>query len=160
MLHKAAEHAKANDIDPDAWLSERLAPDMQPLRFQIQIGTNTCKNALERVGVDVAKEDMPEDETTFAQLCARVDRTIALLARLPRDCLDGQEEVEVLFPIPQGVFTPNPGKFFVWTGTTYFTQYAVPNFFFHQATAYAILRHLGVKLGKFDFLGKGEVIPN
>lgn len=160
MLHKAEEHAKASNIDPDAWLSQRLAVDMQPFAFQIHLATNTCKNTLERVGVDVAKENMPEDETTFAQLRERVARTIAFLERLPKDCLDGQEDVKVLFPIPQGVFTPNPGKAFVFTGTTYITQYAVPNFFFHQATAYGILRHLGVKLGKFDFLGKVRAIPN
>jgi hypothetical protein len=138
-LDKAAlEKAEAELMDA------RLAPDMRPLPAQYQMASDSAKNALARLtGTDAPP--MPDIEQTFAELKERCDRTIAYVSSFDAASLAGSEGREVLLKFPNG-----SGYRFV--GSQYLTGFALPNFFFHVTTAYAILRNAGVALGKPDFL--------
>ncbi len=138
-LDKAAAHK------PEAELFDaRLAPDMRPLAAQYQMASDSAKNAAARL-TGTAAPAMPDTEANFAELRARCDATITYLQGIDRAAIDGQEErsVELKF---------SNGAGFVFDGLTYLTGFALPNFFFHATTAYAILRAEGVALGKPDFL--------
>ncbi|MDH7972455.1 DUF1993 domain-containing protein [Sphingomonas sp. AR_OL41] len=136
---------KAAAEKPEAELLEaRLAPDMRPLPAQYQMASDSAKNALARLrGVDAPS--MPDTEGSFAELQARCDKTIAFLQECDAASLAGAEDrtVELRFPNGMG---------YRFTGADYLTGFALPNFFFHATTAYAILRASGVALGKPDFL--------
>ncbi|KAK5726800.1 hypothetical protein LTR15_002689 [Elasticomyces elasticus] len=147
ILHKAESHCLDNNIPLSTLLEARLAPDMQPLPFQIQGISNTSKNSAVRVaGVEV--ESWPDDETTFPQLYARIERTIAFLETVDSSAFEGKEDAEVV--IKTGAAFGD----LRFTGLTYLQNFALPNFFFHQTVSYALLRHQGIPLGKFDYLGK------
>lgn len=125
-------------------LEARLAPDMRPLPAQYQMASDSAKNALARLsGTDAPA--MPDTETTFAELKDRCDRTIDYLNKFGEEQLVGSEEREVVIRFPNGTG-------FSFKGDDYLTRFALPNFMFHVTTAYAILRHAGVSLGKPDFL--------
>jgi hypothetical protein len=146
ILEKGAAHAKAQGIDPNDLIEARLAPDMLALPGQIQRASDSAKGCVVRLG-GIANPVMEDNETTFEQLQARVAATIAFLEAAPREAIDGQEEREVVLQTPGGNFPFN--------GRAFALGFVLPNVFFHVTTAYAILRHKGVPLGKFDYLGAG-----
>jgi hypothetical protein len=129
----------------------RLIPDMHPLIAQIQRASDSAKGLAVRVG-GIENVAMPDEEVTIADLRARIARTIAVLEATPRTGFDGKEDVEV------EVKTPN--RTMVFTGRDYVLDFAIPNFFFHVTTAYALLRKEGVPIGKMDYLGAIETRPN
>jgi hypothetical protein len=134
----------AAEKDEGALLDARLAPDMRPLPAQYQMASDSAKNALARLtGGDAPS--MPDAEQSFADLRERCDKTIAYLKGFDAQSLVGSDvrEVEIKFPNGHG---------YRWAGAAYLTGFALPNFYFHATTAYAILRHAGVSLGKPDFL--------
>ena len=134
----------AAEKDEGALLKARLASDMRPLPAQYQMASDSAKNALARLtGTDAPA--MPDTEQSFAELRERCDKTIAYLNGFDRAALAGSEarDVELRFPNDMG---------YRWAGAAYLTGFALPNFFFHATTAYAILRNAGVTLGKPDFL--------
>ncbi len=146
VLAKAETHATEKKIEPNALLQARLFPDMFPLTRQVQIAADFAKGASARLaGADVpAYED---NEQSFTDLQARIAKTLAFIDSLTPAQIDGSEEREIV--LRPG--TPKEQKF---SGQAYLLNYALPQFFFHVTTAYSILRHNGVEIGKRDFMGK------
>lgn len=145
LLTKAAVYATERNIEPQVLLQARLFPDMFPLIRQVQIATEFARGASARLaGVDVPVA--ANDEATFADLQAHITKAIAFLDSLNAAQIDGQENREIV--LRPG--TPKERKFI---GHTYLLHYALPQFFFHVTTAYAILRHNGVDVGKKDYMG-------
>ena len=143
-LDKAEAHAAAKKFDPAVYLQARLAPDMLPLVKQIQIACDAAKFCVARVaGSEAPKFD--DSETTFDELKERIRKTLAYLETVPASALDGTEDKEITFPVGREAKR-------TMTAQAYLTTWALPNFFFHVTTAYAILRHNGVDLGKSDYL--------
>lgn len=145
VLAKAEAHAAAKSIAPDALLQARLFPDMFPLRQQVQIAADFAKSVPARLaGVEVpAYED---SEQSFADLRARVAKTLAFIDGIRPDQIDGSEQRQI-------VLRPGTPKERKLNGNAYLLHYGLPQFFFHVTTAYAILRHSGVEIGKRDFMG-------
>ncbi|WP_309645299.1 DUF1993 family protein [Phenylobacterium sp.] len=144
VLAKAAAHAEAKSFDPAALLQARLYPDMFPLIRQVQICTDFAKGAIARL----AGEEPPawaDDEETFAGLIARVEKTAAYVGTFAPDRIDGSEDREITLV--------RRGQSSIVMGQSYLLDQAMPNFYFHLTTAYAILRHNGVEVGKKDYLG-------
>ena len=141
LLAKAEDNAKARGFDPDLLVTQRLAPDMRPLSSQIQLASDSAKGAMARLSGG-APPAMPDTETTIDQLRARIAATIDYVKSVPAEAVDGSEERDVVLRTPSG-------------DLAFLTGFALPNFLFHVTTAYAILRHSGVPLGKLDFLGRG-----
>jgi hypothetical protein len=144
VLGKAVLHAQAKKIDESVLLSARLYPDMFPLTRQVQLACDFARATPARLAGQepLAIED---NEKSFAELVARIDRSIDYIRSLPDGEITGSETREIVRPI-----RGEPKKF---TGLNYLEQYMLPNFFFHVTTAYAILRHSGVEIGKADFIG-------
>lgn len=144
VLEKGAWFAEAKKIDPAVLLGARLAPDMFALTRQVQIASDTAKGGAARLaGLDVPS--WADTESSFAELQDRVQRTIDFVAAIPQAQLDGSEEREVVLKLRSGDVH--------FTGYSYLTTFVLPNVYFHTTTAYSILRHNGVELGKRDFLG-------
>jgi len=144
ILNKAAIHAEAKKIDPSVLISSRLYPDMFPLSRQIQIATDTAKGAVSRLaGLEPPKYE--DNETTFPELIARLDKTITLIESIKPEQIDGSEDRTITLPMRDRTLT--------FKGLPYLLDYVLPNVYFHVTTAYAILRHNGVDIGKKDFLG-------
>lgn len=144
ILAKGAAHVEAKGFKPDGFLQARLAPDMHPLPNQIQIASDAAKGAAARLaGVEIPS--MPDTETSFAELQARIEKTIAFLKGLDRKAFEGADAKEIVLKVG-----PNEWKM---SGAQFLTTFALPNFFFHVTTAYALLRSSGVEIGKRDFLG-------
>jgi hypothetical protein len=144
ILDKAAAHAEGRKIDPAVLLAARLFPDMFPLTRQVQLASDFAKGSVSRlVGREPPKYE--DNETTIAQLKDRIARTIELLRGFSESDLAGAESREVVLKIRDQVHT--------YQGLQYLSHVALPNFFFHATTAYDILRHNGVELGKRDFIG-------
>jgi hypothetical protein len=144
ILDKAAAHAAAKKIDPSVFMAARLAPDMLPLPRQIHIAADFAKNTAARLaGVEPPK--YADDETTFNELKARIAKTLDYVESIKPAQIDGSEERDITIPIG--------GKPTSFKGQAYLVNFALPNFYFHMTTAYAILRHNGVEIGKRDFLG-------
>jgi uncharacterized protein len=144
ILDKAAGFAAAKKIDPTVLLNTRLAPDMLPLTRQVQIATDQAKNGSARLaGVEAPKFE--DNETSLDQLKARLAKTLAYLKTLDARQIDGAADREITFPLG-----PNKAQM---RGDDYLNHFVLPNFYFHVTTAYAILRHCGVEIGKRDFLG-------
>lgn len=144
ILDKGLASATARKIDPQVLLNGRLSPDMFPLTRQVQIATDHAKGAAARL----AAVELPvyeDKEASFPELLARIQKTQAFLAGVKPAQIDGSEERMVHFKAG-----PNELKF---KGIDYLLHFAMPNFYFHTTTAYAILRHQGVDVGKGDFLG-------
>ena len=144
FLDKAETHATEKKIEPDALIQARLFPDMFTMRRQVLIACDFAKGTSARLaGVEVPKYE--DNEQTFAELRARIAKTLAFIETLPASQIDGSEERDVT--VQAG---PNTLQF---KGQAYLLHYAMPNFYFHVTTAYAILRHNGVALGKRDYVG-------
>ena len=147
ILGKGAAFAASKNIDPSVLTGSRLAPDMFPLSRQIQIASDMVKGAGARLS-GVTNPSYDDTETTFEELQARIDKTIAFLETLTPAQIDGTEEKQI--KIQAG---PNEFEF---KGLQYLNHWVFPNLYFHAATAYNILRHNGVELGKRDFLAGGS----
>lgn len=144
ILEKAAVHAEARKIDPSVLINARLYPDMFPLSRQVKIATDVAKGAVSRLaGSEPPKYE--DNESTFAELVARVDKTIALLESCKPEQIDGSEDRIITLPMHDRAVT--------FKGLSYLFDFVLPNVYFHVTTVYAILRHNGVELGKKDFLG-------
>lgn len=144
ILDKAVEQAAARKIAPEVLLQARIAPDMLPFTRQIQLTCDFAKNAAARIsGVENPKK--PDEEATFDALKARIAWTLAFVAGVDEAALDGGLEKDVTFP-------RGPSATVTMSGEKYLTRFAVPNFYFHATTAYAILRENGIQIGKGDFL--------
>ncbi|PAU55288.1 hypothetical protein BZL41_21220 [Pseudomonas sp. PIC25] len=145
ILDKAVAYAEAKKIDPNVLINARLAPDMLPLARQVQIATDTAKGCAARLA-GVENPSYPDTETTFAELQARLDKTQSFLKSVTAEQIDGSEGKPITLTFPSIEL-----KF---DGQNYLLAFALPNFMFHVTTAYAILRHNGLDIGKMDFLGK------
>jgi uncharacterized protein len=145
ILKKAAAYAEAKKIEPRVLLDARLAPDMLALTRQVQIVSDTVKGCGARLtAVDVPKYE--DNEASFDELQARIAKTIEFLNSLRPEQFDGSEDRDITIPTRD-----QPLKF---KGQVYLLHFALPNLYFHVTTAYAILRHNGLDIGKMDFLGK------
>jgi hypothetical protein len=144
LLDKGAAFAADRGIDPLALTGARLIEDMKPLTAQIQSACDTAKGTVTRLG-ELEPVAMSDDEQSFAQLQARIARTIALLEAVPQQAIDGREDAQVVLKVPNAEFS--------FAGRDHVLRFALPNFFFHVAMAYALLRQAGVPLGKMDYLG-------
>ena len=144
ILAKAEAHVDTKKLDPDALLQARLFPDMFPLVGQVQLATDFAKGAAARLaGIDVPRYD--DVETDFAGLQARLEKTLAFLDSVEREAVDAGGERDIV--VGTGA---NQRQF---KGQVYLFHYALPNFYFHATTAYDILRHNGLDIGKRDFVG-------
>ncbi len=145
ILDKAEAHCEARKIDPAALIGFRLYPDMFPFSRQVQIACDTAKGAAARLaGAEVPKHE--DTEKTFAELRARIKKTLDFVQSFRPAQLEGAETREVVIKLG--------GRDTSFRGAQYLFNFALPNLYFHIATAYAILRHNGVDLGKADFLGQ------
>jgi hypothetical protein len=144
FLEKGVAYAKQRKFEPAALLTSRLAPDMLPLTRQVQIACDLAKNSVARLKGEEPPR-FPDTETSFEELHARISRTIDYLKSIPASALEGAETRDI--KLPSGERTLE------FKGLEFLGQWAIPNVFFHVTTAYAILRHNGVELGKRDFLG-------
>lgn len=144
VLSKAEAHATDKKIDPNAYLQARLYPDMFPLLRQVQIASDFAKGVAARLaGVEVPKFD--DNEQTFTELQARIDTVLAFMGTLTEaQFVDAAEREIVLQP-----GTPKERRF---PGSAYLLTYGLPQFFFHSTSAYAILRHNGIEVGKKDYM--------
>ena len=145
VLAKAEAHTVAKKIDPNALLQARLFPDMFPLLKQVQVATDFAKGVAHRLaGVEVPTMD--DTELSFADLQARIDKVLSLISGLDA----AQFEVAATREIVTQAGTPKEKRF---TGQSYLVNYGLPHFFFHTTSAYNILRHNGVEVGKRDYIG-------
>lgn len=143
-LDKAETHAAAKKFDSSVYLGTRLAPDMLPFTKQIQIACDTAKFCVARLaGVEGPKFE--DNETTLSELRERINATIAYVKSVPAAQIDGSEEKDITLPRRDGPI--------IMKGEAYLKHFALPNMFFHLTTAYALLRHNGVEIGKMDYLG-------
>ena len=143
ILDKTAAHAAAKKIDPLVFVDARLYPDMFPLSRQIQIATDFAKGACARLaGVEPPK--YADTEKTIDDLKGRITKTMDFIKEFKPSQIDGSEERDISIPLG--------GQTRQFKGENYLVGFALPNFFFHVTTAYAILRHNGVELGKQDFM--------
>lgn len=145
VLNKAEAHAADKKIDPNALLQARLFPDMFPLLRQVQVATDFAKSVSARLaGVEVPKLD--DSEQSFADLQARIATVLDFIDGLDAALFDAAATREIV----SQAGTPKEKRF---TGQSYLFNYGLPHFFFHVTTAYAILRHNGVEVGKKDYIG-------
>ncbi len=144
ILKKAEGFARETGMDPSELLSAKLADDMFPLSRQVQIVSDTAKSAAGRLA-QIDMPSWPDTETTFDQLQQRIATTQAYLGGVTAEQVNGAEDRTITLPMP-GTELKLPGRMFA-------AGFVLPNFYFHITTAYAILRHKGVPLGKMDFLG-------
>lgn len=145
VLAKADAHVIAKKIDPNALLQARLFPDMFPLLRQVQVATDFAKSVSARLaGVEVPK--LEDTEQSFADLQARIATVLAFIEGLDVALFDEAATREIVTQAG----TPKEKRF---TGQSYLFNYGLPHFFFHTTTAYAILRHNGVEVGKKDYIG-------
>jgi len=142
VLAKSKAFAQEHGMSDAQFLDERLAPDMFPFKKQVQVATDNAKGCAARLsGQEVPS--YPDDEETFDALATRIDKTIAYLQGFSQDSFIAASDVKVILPY-------FPGKYM--EGMAYAFEYAVPNFFFHVTTAYAIARKMGVQIGKADYM--------
>lgn len=144
ILGKAEAWAAEKNVKEATVLNARLALDMLPFSKQIQLVSDTAKGLAARLG-GVENPSYVDDEVTFADLHARLQKTIDFVKSVDAKGFEGSETREIVMKFPQ--------RSLEFTGLSYLTGFAIPNLFFHVTTAYAILRHSGVPLGKNDFLG-------
>ncbi len=144
ILKKGEDFAAAKKIEPSVLLNARLAPDMFALTRQVQITTDIAKGACARIsGQEIPSYE--DTEASFADLYARIDKTLAYIATFKPEQLDGQENFDI-------TITPG-GRTLHFKGQNYLVSWAMPNFYFHVMAVYTILRHNGVEVGKMDYLG-------
>ena len=144
ILDKAQAHCDAKKIDPLVLTSARLYPDMFALARQVQVACDTAKGAMARLaGVEIPKYE--DSEKTFEELKARIAKTVAFIETFKPAQIDGTDDKDLVIKLGT--------REMQWKGMQYLLGFALPNFYFHAATAYAILRHNGVELVKRDFIG-------
>jgi hypothetical protein len=145
VLEKAEAYAAAKKIDPAVLLNLRLFPNMFTLTRQVQVAADHAKNGSSRLaGVEAPRYE--DNETTIEQLKARIAKTLAYLKTIDRKQIDASADREIVFPI-------GPTAKGHMSGADYLSHYVLPNFYFHCTAAYAILRHIGLDVGKRDFMG-------
>ncbi len=144
ILDKAQTYAESKKIDVDVLLNSRLAADQFNLIRQVQISCDTAKLSASRLSGKEAPAH-EDNEKSLSELKARIEKTTTYLATLSKKDFDGAEERHISQPRWEGKYL---------TGFEYFTQHAIPNFYFHVTTAYSILRHNGVEIGKKNYLGE------
>ena len=145
VLEKGAAHAEARKIDPTALLNARLYPDMFPFTRQVQLAADTAISGAARLaGTEVPVQE--SNESSFAELATRIRKTIAQLEAFRPEQLDGTEDKTVTWQTRSSTKSMQ--------GLPYLMNHVLPNLFFHTTTAYNILRHNGVELGKMDYLGR------
>lgn len=144
LLEKAEAHAKANGMDVTELLEARLAPDMFTFTRQIQIACDHAKGCVARLA-DVELPKFDDTEKTVAELQERIRKTLDFVSGVPREQFAGAEDRDIKLVFPWATYD--------FKGSRYLTYWALPNFFFHATTAYDLLRHKGVAIGKADFLG-------
>ena len=144
VLGKAEAQAAAMKVEPAVLLQARLYPNMFPLLRQVQIATDFAKGATARLAGDEPPE-YPDTDASFGDLIARIDRTLEFIATFSAASIDGQEL--------RTISLKRGGQVRTFEGQPYLLSYVLPNFYFHATTAYAILRHNGIELGKKDFIG-------
>jgi uncharacterized protein len=147
ILAKADAHATAKNIDPTVLINSRLSPDMLPLGKQVQIASDISRRGAARLA-GLEAPAMADTETTFPELIDRLQKTIDYLKEFTPAQIDGSEEKEITLPVGKETMQ--------FAGMPYLLYFILPNVYFHVTTAYGILRHSGVELGKVDFLGKPE----
>ena len=145
VLAKAEAHVVARQIDPNALLQARLFPDMFPLLRQVRVACDFAKSVSARLA-GVEMPNFEDNEQTFADLQARIAKTLAFIGSLTPQQFEGSESREIVTQAG----TPKEKRF---SGQSYVLNYGLPHFFFHVSTAYGILRHNGVELGKKDYIG-------
>jgi len=147
ILAKGAAYAEAKKIDPAVLINARLAADMFPLARQVQIASDGVKGCAARLaGIEIPS--YPDTETSFPELQARIAKTVAFIQSIGAAQIDGSEERAVTLKIRD--------KEINFKGQAYLLNFVLPNLYFHVTTAYAIMRHNGVDVGKMDFLGKPD----
>jgi uncharacterized protein len=144
VLDKAASYCEEKKINPSVLVDYRLAPDMLPLSSQIQIMSDHAKGMAVRLA-GAENPSYADTETTLPELQARIAKTLAFVKSFTREQIDGAEDKEITLKLA--------GNEVKLSGRQYLVNFMLPNFYFHAATAYDILRHAGVPLGKRDFLG-------
>lgn len=144
ILEKGATHAEAKKIEPGVLIGFRLYPDMFPLSRQVQIASDIARRGVAKLA-GVEAPTMEDNETTFPELIARLQKTIAYLKTLTPEQIDGTEAKSISLPVGEETMT--------FDGQSFLLYFILPNVYFHVTTAYDILRHCGVELGKRDYLG-------
>ncbi len=146
LIQTAKEFCEEKNIDPDALLHDRLAPDMHPLIWQFQMVSEFAARCASRLA-DIAIPEYPYEEKTFDELLQRVAKIQEYVSQIDEDALDaGLQRIQVV-PLPNG-------EQIEFRGPVYLSHFFMPNFFFHITTAYNILRKNGLSIGKFDFIGQ------
>jgi len=145
ILDKAVTQAATRNLSLSELIEARLAPDMHPLSRQIQIASDVAKLAAARFA-EMEPPSFPDTEATFPELQERIRKTIDYLRSVPRERFDGAEDRTITLKFPQGEMS--------FVGRDFVTNFALSNFFFHVTTAYDILRHKGIEIGKRDYLGE------
>ena len=144
ILSKGAAHAESKKIEPGVFIQSRLYPDMFPLSRQVQIASDIARRGMARLA-DVEAPGMEDNETTFPELITRLQETISYLETLTPEQIDGTETKSIDLPVG--------GETFNFDGQSFLLYFILPNVYFHVTTAYNILRHCGVEIGKRDYLG-------
>lgn len=147
ILDKLARHCEARKIEPAVFLAARLFPDMLPFTRQIQLACDFAKGAAARLS-DQPLPSWPDDEADIASLKARIGKTVDFIASVPAEAVDASEDKVLMIRL--GRNAPEMEL----AGKVYLLKVALPNFYFHVTTAYAILRHNGLEIGKFDYLDR------
>ncbi len=149
LLEKGLAHATETGMSETDFLNLRLAPDMFPLVKQVQIVTDNAKGIVARLtGTDAPK--IADEETTVTELMTRIDTVLAFLDTFKPEQFSNAAEQKIVLPYIPDMYQ---------TGTDYFVDFALPNFFFHMSIVYALMRAQGVQLGKMDFLGSLKLQP-
>ena len=145
ILEKGAKHAETKKIDPSVLVNSRLFPDMFPLSRQVQIASDIAKRGVAQLaGMEAPKFE--DNETMFAELIDRIQKTISYLDTFKPEQVDGSEERTITLQMPNNTLS--------FQGMPFLLYFVLPNVYFHVTTSYDILRHCGVELGKLDYLGQ------
>ncbi|MBL0371739.1 DUF1993 domain-containing protein [Rhizobium sp. KVB221] len=144
-LNQAEAFCTEKKIDPSVLLNARLAPDMRSLISQVQLSSDHAKGAFYRTA-GLPLPSLADTEQSFADLHARIDKTVDLIGDVSAAQMEGRENADIVLKFPRGEMN--------FTGEGYLIGFALPNFYFHVTTAYAILRHNGMPLGKSMFMGR------
>lgn len=145
ILEKGAAHAETKKIEPQVLIDARLYPDMFPLKKQVQIASDIARRGVARLA-GVEAPTMEDNETTFPELMERAKKTVSYLKTFKPEQIDGTETKTIKLPIGENTLT--------FAGMPFLLYFVLPNVYFHVTTAYDILRHCGVELGKIDYLGQ------
>ena len=151
VLDKAAAHCDAKKVDPAFFLNDRLCADMFPLVRQVRAATDHAVNACGKLA-DAEPPKFDNSETSIAELKERIAKAVDFIKGLKPAQIDGTEDKQIVFVFPNG----NKREF---VGQSMLLNFSLPNFYFHTTTAYDILRHNGVELGKRDFMGQPVTMP-